>query len=159
LLSCGFCNKKKGDAFPLEDPAARATHHGMSIALETPGILKPDGDQDPRDHIKFHGDRPEGLTPLGRKTIELLGLDSPKHGGRLRELDRVRLASRLYILDSASGDPERRRRADFARIFVEQAVRPDRPYSAMIAAYLEANPLPEAAPATLNSAAGHAMDG
>jgi uncharacterized protein (TIGR02646 family) len=159
FLSCGFCNKKKGDAFPLDNPAARAMHHGMSIANETPSILKPDGDQDPREHIKFHGDRPEGLTELGRKTIEVLGLDSPKHGGRLRHLSKIREARKLYMLYVGSADHEKRRHAEIARNLVEQAVRPDEPYSAMIAAYLEANPLPERAHAALNSEDSRGMGG
>ena len=62
LLVCGFCNKKKGNQFPLADPAVRAMHHGMSIEAEKPTILKPDGDADPRDHIRFRGVEVEGFT-------------------------------------------------------------------------------------------------
>jgi len=74
LLSCAFCNSSnKSDLFPLEDPTVRARHHRMRIEDETPVILKPDGDEDPRNHITFHMEVPVGLTPLGRKTIEVLG--------------------------------------------------------------------------------------
>ena len=142
FLSCGFCNKKKGNAFPLDDPDARAMHHGMSISDERPGILKPDGDQDPKSHMKFKGDRPEGLTPLGRRTIELLGLDSPKHTGRLRRLAEVRLEREVCTRFTNSTDPDERLLAQKARGLVEEAMRPTSPYSAMIAAYMEANPLP-----------------
>jgi uncharacterized protein (TIGR02646 family) len=154
LLTCSFCNKKKGEKFPLEDPAARAMHHGMNIADERPSILKPDGDQDPRDHIKFRSDRPEGLTSLGRTTIEVLGLDSPKHGLRLRHLDKIRAAHAVCLLYAGSADPEKRRRAEIARSLVEKAVRPEEPYSAMIAAYLEANLLPEPAAEVIKRAGG-----
>jgi uncharacterized protein (TIGR02646 family) len=159
FLICGFCNKKKGEAFPIEDEAKRATHHGMSIADERPGILKPDGDEDPSHHIRFHDDRPEPLTPLGLKTIEVLGLDSPKHRGRLRHLAEIRAACALYRLNAESADPEKRVCAESARIFVETAVRPDKPYSATISAYLKANPLSEPAPAAINHAGGPAIDG
>lgn len=91
LLSCAFCNcVNKRDLFPLEDPAARARHHGMRIEDETPAILKPDGDEDPRDHITFDMEVPKGITPLGCKTIEVLGLASEAHGPRLTYLDMIR---------------------------------------------------------------------
>lgn len=154
LYSCSFCNKKKLHQFPLADPAARATHHGMSIDDETPEILKPDGGKDPRDHIEFHGDRPEGRTPLGRKTIEVLGLDSPKHGLRSRHLAKIGVEHAVCVLYSVSTDLEKRHSAETSRKFIEEAVFPDKPYSAMVAAYLEANPLPEPAAERIESTGG-----
>ena len=145
LLSCGFCNKKKGDLFPLADPAARATHHGMRIDDETPEILKPDGDKNPRDHIRFRGETPEGRTPLGRRTIEVLSLDSPLHKPRSRHLAEIGVVHAVCIRWTDSIDPEKRHIAAISRKFIEEALRPDKPYSAMVAAYLEANPLPEPA--------------
>jgi uncharacterized protein (TIGR02646 family) len=144
LLSCAFCNSnKKRDLFPLENPAARARHHGMRIEDETPAILKPDGDFDPRDHITFHMEVPVGKTALGRKTIEVLGLDSPAHEMRLTHLAHLQCAREMYINLMGSSDPIARHYAELCRKFVEVAVRPDKSYSAMIAVYLEANPLPD----------------
>jgi uncharacterized protein (TIGR02646 family) len=142
LYCCGFCNKKKLQQFPLADPDKRAMHHGMRIEDETPEILKPDGDIDPRDHIKFHGDRPEGLTPLGCKTIEVLGLDSPKRTLRARRIAKIRADHAVCVLYSNSADPEERNKAATARNFIEEALRPHMPYSAMVADFLAENPLP-----------------
>jgi len=145
LLSCGFCNKKKLNQFPLEDEGKRAMDHHMRVDAEVPAILKPDGDIDPRSHIEFHGDRPEALnkSAVGTKTIEVLGLDSPKHRGRARHLAKIKVEYATYVLYISSADPEERRRAGAARRFIEEGVLPNKPYSAMAAAYLRANPLPE----------------
>lgn len=144
LYCCSFCNKTKLDKFPLADPAMRATHHGMSIEDETPEILKPDGDSDPREHIKFHGDRPEGKPRgLGAKTIEVLGLDSPKHGLRTRHLAEIRLEYAICKRCTGSADPEERHNAATSRKFLEKARLPHMPYSAMVADFLEENPLPD----------------
>ena len=144
LLSCAFCNSaKKGDMFPLENPAARARHHGMPLENETPAILKPDGDQDLRQHITFHDEVPVGLTPLGSKTIEVLGLDSQAHEPRLTHLRRIQREREMYIDLMGSDDPAARSCAERLREFVEEAVRPEMPYSAMVSAYLEAHPLPD----------------
>ena len=116
----------------------------MRIDDETPEILKPDGDKDQRDHIKFRGETPEARSgsPLGRKTIEVLNLDSPLHK-RSRHLAKIRAEHAVCVLGNDSTDPEKRHNAAIARQFVEEAVRPEKPYSAMVAAYLEANPLPD----------------
>jgi uncharacterized protein (TIGR02646 family) len=144
LLSCVFCNSEnKGDLFPLEDPATRATHHGMPLEAETPSILKPDGDEDPRDHITFRMEEPVGLTEIGRKTIEVLRLDSPKHGLRLKHLTEIIRARELAIDLMGNDNPKLHQHAEKFRTFVERAVLPEMQYSAMAAAYLNANPLPE----------------
>jgi uncharacterized protein (TIGR02646 family) len=144
LLSCAFCNStKKGDLFPLQNPAARARHHGMRIEDETPAILKPDGDRDPREHITFHEEVPVGLTPLGDKTIEVLGLDSQAHEPRLTHLREIQRKREMYIDLMGIDHPAVRRCAELLRQSVEQAVQPEMPYSAMVAVYLEAHPLPD----------------
>lgn len=145
LLSCGFCNKTKLNQFPLEDEGKRALDHHMRLDAEKPAILKPDGDIDPSSHIEFHGDRPEALnqSAIGTKTIEVLGLDSPKHRGRARHLAKLKVEHATYVLYINNADPEKRRDAETARRFIEEAVLPDKQYSAMAAAYLRANPLPE----------------
>jgi uncharacterized protein (TIGR02646 family) len=145
LLVCGFCNKTKSNQFPIEDEAKRASNHRMSLDAEKPAILKPDGDIDPSSHIEFHGDRPEALnqSAIGTKTIEVLGLDSPKHRDRARHLAELKVEHATCVLYINSVDPEKRRDAETARRFIEEAVLPNKPYSAMAAAYLRANQLPE----------------
>lgn len=144
LLSCAFCNRgRKRDLFPLKDPAARARHHGMRLEDEMPSILKPDGDENPRNHITFHEEKPVGLTPLGRKTIELLGLKSEAHEPRRTHLNVIRRSRQWSIDLMGSDDPKARQIGEEFRKLVEDAVRPEMPYSVMITAFLEANPLPD----------------
>jgi uncharacterized protein (TIGR02646 family) len=142
LLSCSFCNSEnKSDLFPLDNPAMRALHHRMSIDDEVPAILKPDGGEDPRDHIVFRLEVPVGLTPLGSNTIEVLRLD--KHEARLTHLKRIRETREYFNYLMNIDDPEAQAWAERFHQELMEAVRPDKPYSAMVADYLEANPLPD----------------
>jgi hypothetical protein len=128
----------------------------MSIDDEKPAILKPDGDMDPREHITFRGQTPDHLTCRGRITIDVLGLDSARHSGRARHFTEILLKCATWILHSGSDDPGKRFDAEVARRSIEEAVRPDMPYSAMVAAYLKANPLQEPAAETVRGTGGAA---
>ncbi|MCU1329123.1 MAG: hypothetical protein JWN34_4493 [Bryobacterales bacterium] len=144
FLSCAFCNSSnKVDIFPLTDPATRARNHRMSFKDESPAILKPDGDEDPRQHIKFVEEEPVGQTDPGRETIKVLGLGSKLHESRLTHLKRVRDARAWSIKLMESSDARAREFALKSMQFVEDAAKPDQPYSAMVADYLAANPWPE----------------
>ncbi len=155
LLSCFFCNTtNKSDLFPLRNPPTRARHHGMRLEDEEPGILKPDGDQDLRDHITFAEDVPVGLTDLGRKTIQVLGLDSVKHSLRREVLAKIRNDRRELLDLMAINHPMAREIADQRRKSIEDAILPNKPYSAMVAAFLATYPLPELAPEMARGAGG-----
>lgn len=144
LWSCAFCNSaNKSDLFPLDNPAARAKHHRMSVQDERPSIIKPDGAEDPRNHIKFELDEVIGLTPIGKKTIEVLRLNSKFQEARLTHFKKIREARDRYINLMNSVDPKAREDALHWRRFVEHAAALDQPYSAMVAAYLETYPLPD----------------
>ena len=143
LLSCAFCNSNKADLFPLKNPSARARHHRMRIAREKPALLKPDGGVNPRDHIAFRNETPVALTPLGKMTINVLALDSPKHEERLRHLQIISQARETFIDLVGSVDAKARAHAERARQILEKAIRPDQPYSAMVVDFLKANPLPD----------------
>ncbi len=158
LLSCSFCNRTKGDQFPLADPAMRATYHGMRIDDETPEILKPDGDEELRKHIKFVGDRPEGRTPHGHRTVEVLELDSPIHAGRRDYLAELAKKRKLCIDLMGVDDARVRPHVEDARKEVEAAVQPDKPFSAMAAAFLAANPLPDPSAQKVMGAGGSVPD-
>jgi uncharacterized protein (TIGR02646 family) len=144
LLSCAFCNRdNKQDLFPLKNPAKRARHHGMRIEGEVPAILKPDSGVDPRDHIGFDRDLPVKRSELGRRTIEVLRLDSPKHRRNEYLKEEIEQRRQLYIELYLSNDLQAQAVAERARRFLEAAVLPKGQYSAMVAAYLAANPLPD----------------
>lgn len=74
---CSTCNSKlyKGNLFPLEDESKRAKNHNDDLKNESPFLLRPDGDKDPRDHISFDFHLPKGKTIYGKKTIEICGID------------------------------------------------------------------------------------
>lgn len=141
FLSCSECNRQKNDVFPLANPKSRATDHEMLIEDETPAILKPDGTEDPRAHIRFENEKPVSDTCLGKKTIEVLKLDSEAHAPRKRHFEELEKARRLAISFASSTVAKLREDAEDARQFVVDAVNADRPYSSMAADFLEKNPV------------------
>jgi hypothetical protein len=143
LVSCSFCNRKKNDLFPLANPARRALHHGMPIEDEEPAILKPDGKEDVRLHITFYNEVPVGITDLGRETIKVLELDSLAHGLRKKHFAAITEAVDLCRRKANSVDQVDIYNVANARRFLADAARPEAKYSAMVVAYLDANPLPE----------------
>lgn len=86
-FACPDCNEyRKGDWFPLLDESLRARSHHRSVATERNLILDPGGPTDPRDHIRFAGDFPVGLTIAGKETIRILKLDREPLNKRRRTL-------------------------------------------------------------------------
>lgn len=143
LLSCHFCNSvNKRNIFPLFNPVNKARNHHEVLGLERPELLKPDGLQDPREHIGFHEEVPIGKTPEGIKTVAVLGLHRTEHEGRLRLL--AQLKDCHAIVTRYRNDPTAAARefVGRARAFVARAVQPDAPFSAMAMAFEERNPLP-----------------
>lgn len=76
---CSACNSvsNKGNLFPLVHELKRAKSHNEDESLETPLLLNPSGEMDPRDHIYFTGSlpNPKDNSIYGKKTIEICGLD------------------------------------------------------------------------------------
>jgi len=156
LLSCSFCNRdNKRDLFPLKNPAKRARNHKMKVERERPAILKPDGDLDPRDHITFEMDMPVGRTALGRKTIEVLRLDSPKHKRADYLKEEIENRRKFYINLRRSPDPVVQRYVAEAKRFLEGAVKPEGEYSAMVADYLEKKPYQSTRRRTISAPVAH----
>lgn len=143
FLGCHFCNSaNKGDLFPLSDPATRARDHHADLGTERPMLLKPDGPEDPADHIRFHEEVPVGKTPEGKATVAVLGLDRTDHAPRLRLLNRLKFYRE--VVRKYHGDPSPAA-VDFlaeARGILERSVLPEEPFSAMAAAFLQRDPLP-----------------
>jgi hypothetical protein len=83
-----------------------------------------------------------GLTSLGRRTIEILKLNREAIESRLTHLRSIENRRKMYFDLMSIDHPVARQYAEIQRRFVEEAVRPEMPYSAMVAAYLEKNPLP-----------------
>ena len=77
------------------------------------------------------------------RDVEVLNLDSPLHKPRSRHLAKIGVQHAVCIRWTESTDPEKRHSATISRKFIEKALRPEKPYSAMVAAYLEAHPLPD----------------
>ena len=93
LLSCRACNTQKGSSFPLEDESQRARHPDDDIRRERPLLINPTLEE-PGEHIRFQGYSAIGITERGKKTIELLGLNSR---GKLVEARRERFGFALAL--------------------------------------------------------------
>lgn len=74
LYSCDLCNRTyKKDEFPLQNEQDRVTCPG-SVANERPLIINP-SEVDPSSHIRFRRHVMVGLTPEGKKTIDIFHLN------------------------------------------------------------------------------------
>ena len=103
-FACPDCNQyRKNDRFPLTDESLRATSHHNSVTIEQSLILDPGGPSNPRDHIRFAGDFPVGLTEEGRETIKTLRLDREPLNKRRRTLIN-RLRGEREIIELWSND-------------------------------------------------------
>lgn len=144
LLSCVFCNRgNKRTIFPIEDVTARARNHSQSTASERPLLLKPDDGSDPADDIEFIEELPRGTSTRGRRTIEVLGLDRLEH--RQRDDLLVSLREAYEFVRRFNDDPHHAAQELVAqgRAMYARAPLPTSPFSAMAAAFIAANPLPE----------------
>ena len=138
LLSCHPCNSiYKHTLFPLANPHHRARFHHNDINLEQPLFVHP-AKQNPRDHIQFKDDAPQGLTPIGQTTIEEIGLRRnslrEERLKKLRELDTF-----LDLVECAKEIPRRRKLqslAGKAREFLKAAILPSAEYSSMAQDYI-----------------------
>jgi hypothetical protein len=138
LLSCHDCNSRcKGTRFPLANPRKRARSHHDDIGRERPLFVDPVG-QEPRDHIRFDGDAPEGLTPQGRMTIDGIGLRrNALREDRLEKIAEIDKSLEIREIAAAHPEiPELRAVAEKARKFIEAAVQPDAEFSSMAIDYV-----------------------
>ena len=143
FLSCFFCNSvNKVNLFPLSNPSKRARSHLDDVALEQPMLLKPDGREDPRDHIGFQGDTPFGKTPLGARTVDMLGLDRGEHAKRQRRMRKLEYYHKIVVKHHRDTSALGLEVVGAARQYLAEAVKPEAPFSAMALTFLEKNPLP-----------------
>ena len=139
LFSCDRCNNSKGSLFPLANPKKRARSHHGNVGEESPLFVDPARD-DPRQHIRFREAAAVGCTEAGRQTIDGIGLqkrrsleeDRMKHLAplkRLRDILLILQDARKATLDASK----------CARQQIEEAMRPDAEYSAMMMDCLQCN--------------------
>lgn len=83
---CNVCNRAKANYFPLTNENRRAKSHHDDITLETPYILDPAGEKDPRAHISFDYQFIRGTSNFGQQTIEICTLDRAALDEERREL-------------------------------------------------------------------------
>jgi hypothetical protein len=140
FYSCEICNRSgKKNLFPLADPAQRLTGPDDPPDQEQPLLLDPGGEADPRDHIRFEGPTPVGITPIGRSTINVLRLDrGDLKVTRVAHLKVLRAWSDLASLDPAQLDVAVRDKRERAIVELRNAVEPDAIYSSMAIDYLAA---------------------
>jgi hypothetical protein len=98
LFVCGPCNTTyKQNFFPLQDELQRCKSHKDPITRETPLLLDPCGNKDPRDHIFFQNQFPMYKDAFGQRTIELCGLDRDELNDQREKLIND-IEARLIIL-------------------------------------------------------------
>jgi uncharacterized protein (TIGR02646 family) len=135
--ACELCNRVgKRNLFPLTDPSQRQ-RSSNDPARETPEILDPGGPDDPRDHIRFNGAAPEGVTALGRMTILALGLDrGDLTTARLQHLKLLVALRDLANLPPDDLDESTLNKRRDAAEKLQRTARPAAIYSAMAHDYL-----------------------
>lgn len=144
FYSCQLCNEAfKRELFPLRDNRSRAKPTTRNVSNEKPLLIDP-GATDPADHIGF---REEYAYPVndsreGDTTIEVVGLNRDAVvEDRRQHLDTVKvLVGYRKLLREIVAVGDLTRAAELAD--VEERLRtadePQRPYSAMVRAYLQA---------------------
>lgn len=140
LLACGVCNSGyKSTVFPLADDSGRARNHHEAVNVEEPRLLKPDRD-DPEAHIEWIDDQPRGLTDLGWKTIETVGLVREDDVKRSRAYNELRTAyHRLLKFEGQEHIEVVQEMADDYRQKLQRSVLPTSQYSAMAKGFIAAN--------------------
>lgn len=139
--SCEICNRvRKRNLFPLNDQTRRARRPSDVLEDEDPLLLDPGGERDPREHIRFIDNVPRGITDVGKRTIEVLGLDRAELSrARLPFFKRLVTLRRLARLpDAAITTDELREIRDDARAELQELTRPKSEYSAMAQDFLAA---------------------
>ena len=135
---CQACNRSgKKDLFPLVDDAERARSHHDDIADESPLLLDPAGPEDPRKHIRFRQERAIALTEVGRKTIEVLGLNrEPLREARLECLQQLVRLQTVVRQRADSTEPADIEERNDAHAQLARAPLPSAIFSAMAADFL-----------------------
>jgi 5-methylcytosine-specific restriction endonuclease McrA len=139
LLACLDCNSKfKRTFFPLVNPTERARSHHDDIGNESPLFVDPVG-EDPRIHIRFDCDAPEGLTPQGRMTIDGIGLrrESLKQDRLAKIAEIETLYAFLELAAENPGIAKLQAKAKEARERIEAAKQPEAEFSSMVRDYVE----------------------
>ena len=135
--ACELCNRVgKRNLFPIVDPTQRR-RSGSDRKQEVPEIIDPGGPLDPREHIKFNGAAPEGVTELGRKTIRILGLDrGDLTTARLEHLAVLHTLKELKDMPAESLDAAMLAVQLKAIDKLRAKIEPTAPYSAMVLDFL-----------------------
>lgn len=129
---CTNCNTFKGSIFPLVDERKRARNHHYDVTRESPLLIEPSTDN-PRDHVGFDQEQPKGLTRKGRTTIAVCNLDRDGLTENRRErLGMLKAFKKIVMLPSeAISTVELAEIVVEAKQFLENAVKPDAPFSSM----------------------------
>ena len=137
LVSCEQCNSShKGNLFPLAIQKRRARSHHDDITKEQPLFIDP-AREDPRRHIRFHGQAAYGITKRGRETIRGMGLGREDlEEARIEKLELLRTLHLLVKLKKDSVEPNDQNAVEKARRFLAEAVLPNAEHSAMARDFL-----------------------
>jgi len=135
FLSKAGINSLKSDIFPLENEESRAQSHHDDIASENPLLIDP-SHEDPRDHIRFDGAEPYGITDRGRCTVKLLLRHPEIAEDRLRYLSDLRLLRDAVTALRSKRTPESEDKAGEIAAELENRKSPKAEYSSMAIDFL-----------------------
>lgn len=138
LFACAPCNRSgKNDAFPLDDGSVALVYDQQPPGEERPLLVDPAA-EDPSVHIGFQlingAWRPIGLTPRGRKTLEILAFDDDYRDDVKCHVDAVMERVRAWRLHEGSTTPVSLAAWDH---LIRPLLDPHRPFRALTAAVLE----------------------
>ncbi len=139
FLACRPCNLSKGVFFPLADPSLRADPTQRDLSIETPLLLKPDGPDDPTDHIGFEEEVAVGKTDRGCRTVEIVGLDESKHERRRECLTRLQRTWRIMLQYQVGRSLDSDRILQLARRVIDVSLGPEAEYSGMARVFVDAH--------------------
>lgn len=132
---CTRCNGSgnKGNLFPLLDDLKRVKSHTGDIKDETPLLLDPGGQKNPKKHIVFENEFPKGVSEYGQKTIEICGLNRDELNNDRKKLI-ADINARIAILITAS--IQTKDLVDEAKQFIKNSKKEDAEFSATAIDYL-----------------------
>ncbi len=134
LFACDVCNDAahKGNLFPLANPSQRADATNPDVVDEKPLLINP-YTVDPNRYIEWNRDipRPRNKSRMGRKSIEVFGLDQD---GLLMDQRRLYLIKVRDILDAAKAMPSDKSERRALVTLLRDCLKNSAPWAAMIRA-------------------------
>jgi uncharacterized protein (TIGR02646 family) len=135
FFACNVCNRSyKSTLFPLIDENKRAKNHSQNINDEEPFLINPGIEIDIMSHITFNSGQIIGISPRGKRTIKICGLDRSNLDERRSE-HISNIDARMTILASEANFSKEE--IDKARAYIHKCMSSKGEFSAMSNLYIK----------------------